>query len=167
MVGVQNGSKSALTNRQKEIYEFLRDKIRNRGYGPTVREIGDHMGWSSSSTTHYHLAALVREGLLKRHDASERRVLYRRAGDAEVLGYVIVEFAPEGEPKIDTYSGYGGDVYVLREEGEEILALTRATYSLHRPTMRYDLAEVRKIEVAQETLDQRIAQAEAREDVVA
>ena len=32
----------ALTKRQREIYEFLRDKIINRGYGPTVREIGLH-----------------------------------------------------------------------------------------------------------------------------
>ena len=30
-----------LTDKQKAVYEFIRDKIRNRGYGPTVREIGD------------------------------------------------------------------------------------------------------------------------------
>ena len=30
-----------LTKRQRAVYEFIRDKIRNRGYGPTVREIGD------------------------------------------------------------------------------------------------------------------------------
>ena len=31
-----------LTDKQKAVYEFIRDKIRNRGYGPTVREIGQH-----------------------------------------------------------------------------------------------------------------------------
>ena len=31
-----------LTKRQKAVYEFIRDKIRNRGYGPTVREIGEN-----------------------------------------------------------------------------------------------------------------------------
>jgi repressor LexA len=36
-----------MTARQKQAYEFIRDKIRTRGYGPTVREIGDEMGISS------------------------------------------------------------------------------------------------------------------------
>ena len=31
-----------LTKRQRAVYEFIRDKITNRGYGPTVREIGEH-----------------------------------------------------------------------------------------------------------------------------
>ncbi len=34
----------ALTSRQKEIYEFIRGKIQGRGYGPTVREIGNQFG---------------------------------------------------------------------------------------------------------------------------
>ena len=42
----------ALTKRQREIYEFLRDKIINRGYGPTVREIGHAIQYSFSQRCH-------------------------------------------------------------------------------------------------------------------
>lgn len=46
---------------------------------PTVREIGEHMGWASSSTAHSHLVGLVRMGYLEEQRLSEKRVLYRRA----------------------------------------------------------------------------------------
>ena len=36
--------RTTLTKRQQEIYDFLKDRIQNRGYGPTVREIGDNFG---------------------------------------------------------------------------------------------------------------------------
>ena len=36
-----------LTKKQKAVYDFIRSKIRGRGYGPTVREIGDHFGIAS------------------------------------------------------------------------------------------------------------------------
>ena len=35
-----------LTKRQRDVYEFVRDKIENRGYGPTVREIAERVGRS-------------------------------------------------------------------------------------------------------------------------
>ena len=42
---------SSLTERQREIYEFIREKIENRGYGPTVREIGG--GFDRVNRDHY------------------------------------------------------------------------------------------------------------------
>jgi len=55
-----------LTRRQQAIYEFLRDKIRNRGYGPSVREIGEHFGISSPNGVMCHLKALEKKGLITR-----------------------------------------------------------------------------------------------------
>ena len=50
-----------LTEKQKAVYEFIRDKIRNRGYGPTVREIGQHFEIRSPNGVMCHLKALERK----------------------------------------------------------------------------------------------------------
>jgi len=55
-----------LTKRQQAVYEFLRDKIRNRGYGPSVREIGAHFGISSPNGVMCHLKALEKKGMITR-----------------------------------------------------------------------------------------------------
>ena len=65
---IQEGSKKAmsiydqLTKRQKEVYKFIRDKIQNRGYGPTVREIGAKFKISSPNGVMCHLKALEKRG---------------------------------------------------------------------------------------------------------
>jgi repressor LexA len=67
-------SKATLTTRQKDIYEFLRDKIMNRGYGPTVREIGTHFGIRSPNGVMCHLKALERKGLITREQHMSRAI---------------------------------------------------------------------------------------------
>jgi repressor LexA len=57
---------SKLTPRQREILEYIRKQIRERGYPPSVREIGEAIGLSSSSTVHGHLARLEEKGYLHR-----------------------------------------------------------------------------------------------------
>jgi repressor LexA len=51
-----------LTERQQAVYEFIRTKIRGRGYGPTVREIGLEFGISSPNGVVCHLKALEKKG---------------------------------------------------------------------------------------------------------
>lgn len=67
-------SKPALTKRQKEIFEFLKDKILNRGYGPTVREIGGHFGIRSPNGVMCHLKALEKKGLITRESHMSRAI---------------------------------------------------------------------------------------------
>jgi repressor LexA len=67
-------AKPALTSRQKQIYDFLKDKIRNRGYGPTVREIGTHFGIRSPNGVMCHLKALERKGLITRESHMSRAI---------------------------------------------------------------------------------------------
>ncbi len=70
-----NGSKRpALTPRQREIYEFLKDKIVNRGYGPTVREIGTHFEIKSPNGVMCHLKALEKKGLITRESHMSRAI---------------------------------------------------------------------------------------------
>ncbi|HIE98693.1 MAG TPA: repressor LexA, partial [Fuerstia sp.] len=54
---------ASLTKRQHEIYEYLKDKIQNRGYGPTVREIGTQFNIRSPNGVMCHLKALEKKGL--------------------------------------------------------------------------------------------------------
>ncbi len=72
-----------LTKRQKVIFEFIRDKILNRGYGPTVREIGDEFGIRSPNGVMCHLRALEKKGLLRREPNMSRAItLTGNAADA-------------------------------------------------------------------------------------
>jgi repressor LexA len=63
-----------LTKRQKSVYEFIRDKIRNRGYGPTVREIGLQFDISSPNGVMCHLKALEKKGLITREPNMSRAI---------------------------------------------------------------------------------------------
>ena len=63
---------SQLTERQKEVYDFIKDKIESRGYGPTVREIGDGFGIKSPNGVVCHLKALEKKGLIRR-DWNQKR----------------------------------------------------------------------------------------------
>src|ERR1700677_2540354 len=63
-----------LTERQREIYEFIRDKIEGRGYGPTVREIGEGFDIKSPNGVMCHLKALEKKGLIKREEHSARAI---------------------------------------------------------------------------------------------
>jgi repressor LexA len=65
---------SQLTERQREIYEFIRLKIETRGYGPTVREIGENFDIKSPNGVMCHLKALEKKGLIKREEHAARAI---------------------------------------------------------------------------------------------
>lgn len=54
-----------LTERQRQTLEFIKEAVSERGYPPSVREIGQAMGLTSSSTVHSHMQALQRKGFIK------------------------------------------------------------------------------------------------------
>ena len=63
-----------LTDRQTKILEYIRRVGQTRNYPPSVREIGEAVGLSSSSTVHNHLNQLERRGLIKRDPSKSRTV---------------------------------------------------------------------------------------------
>src|SRR5438445_3778484 len=63
-----------LTERQTRILNYIRDVSKSRNYPPSVREIGEAVGLSSSSTVHNHLNQLERRGLIKRDPSKSRTV---------------------------------------------------------------------------------------------
>jgi len=61
-----------LTKRQEQTLAFIRRSIEERGYPPTLREIGEHMGIKSTNGVNDHLRALERKGYLRREDMKSR-----------------------------------------------------------------------------------------------
>lgn len=61
-----------LTKRQQQTLEFIRKSIEERGYPPTLREIGESMGIRSTNGVNDHLRALERKGYLRREDMKSR-----------------------------------------------------------------------------------------------
>ena len=64
----------ALTQRQQEVYDMIRSLIVDRGYGPTVREIGEQFGIKSPNGVMCHLRALERKGLIRRSPNKSRAI---------------------------------------------------------------------------------------------
>jgi repressor LexA len=68
---------TTLTARQREVLEIIEQHMRERGYPPSVREIGEAVGLTSPSTVHAHLAALQRRGYLRRDPTKPRAIEVR------------------------------------------------------------------------------------------
>jgi repressor LexA len=66
-----------LTDRQRGILDFIEAETRQRGYPPSVREIGEAVGLTSTSTVHAHLASLQRLGYLRRDPTKPRAIEVR------------------------------------------------------------------------------------------
>jgi repressor LexA len=64
--------KEPLTDRQKQALDFISRSITRRGYPPTLREIGEHMGIRSTNGVNDHLKALEKKGYLEREDLKSR-----------------------------------------------------------------------------------------------
>lgn len=62
----------ALTRRQREILDYIREFIAERGYSPSLEEIGAHFGLSSVATVHKHVQHLLEKGVVRRVSNSSR-----------------------------------------------------------------------------------------------
>jgi repressor LexA len=125
-------STGGLTDRQREVLDFISDSIRKRGYPPTLREIGSHFGIRSTNGVNDHLRALEKKGFLHREDLKSRAlrplVTEQDWVDVPVLGRVAA-----GQPllavqnyedtvKIDRFFiGQSREVFALRVKGESMI----------------------------------------------
>ena len=128
-----------LTPRQRQVLEFIDHEVRHRGYPPSVREIGEAVGLSSSSTVHAHLGALQDKGYLSRDptkpraievhfDADSGAAIDRRpvrhvplVGDvAAGTGVLAAENIEETIPVPEDLTG-DGVLFMLRVRGEYMI----------------------------------------------
>ncbi|MBF82191.1 MAG: LexA repressor [Actinobacteria bacterium] len=86
---------SPLTKRQSQILEFIDSAIRDKGYPPTVREIGQAVGLNSPSTVHNHLNTLQDKGYLRRDPTKNRAIeVHWDAGSGAVIDRRPVTHVP-------------------------------------------------------------------------
>ncbi len=89
-----------ISQRQQEILDLIRDTVADRGYPPSVREIGEAVGLSSPSTVHSHLSALVAGGYLRRDPSKPRaiEVVDSRSRQTNVREVPLVGRVAAGSP---------------------------------------------------------------------
>jgi repressor LexA len=80
----------ALTRRQREIYDFIREFVADKGYSPSLKEIGEGFGISSVATVHKHVQHLVEKGMLRKAWNRSRSV---EPIEAEPAGSVALPLA--------------------------------------------------------------------------
>ena len=121
-----------LTDRQREVLDFLGESIRKRGYPPTLREIGSHFGIRSTNGVNDHLRALEKKGFLHREDLKSRALRPVMTDDRFVEVPVLGRVAA-GQPllavqnyedtvKIDRFFiGGSREVFALRVKGDSMI----------------------------------------------
>jgi repressor LexA len=106
------------TVRQREILDFIQSQMRVRGYPPSVREIGEAVGLTSTSTVHAHLSTLQRLGYLRRDPSKPRAIEVRYDPDSGAA----VERRPVRHVPLVGDVAAGTDV-LAQENVEELLPL--------------------------------------------
>ena len=86
------GPESSLTERQRTILQVIRASVTSRGYPPSIREIGDAVGLTSTSSVAHQLRTLERKGFLRR-DPNRPRAVDVRAADDLVTPIVTTDVA--------------------------------------------------------------------------
>jgi repressor LexA len=128
-----------LTARQQQVLEFIDVEVRRRGYPPSVREIGEAVGLSSSSTVHAHLGALQDKGYLRRDPTKPRAIEICYEPDSGALvdrrpvkhvpligdvaagtGTLAAENIEETLPLPEDLTG-DGQLFMLRVRGESMI----------------------------------------------
>src|SRR5688572_25351586 len=128
-----------LSERQQQVLDYVRTVVADRGYPPSVREIGEALGLSSPSTVHSHLSALVNAGVIRRDPSKPRaievldtRTTPSRAHDENLREVPLVGRIAAGSPVLatedieDVYSlptslVGSGPVFMLRVKGDSMV----------------------------------------------
>ena len=128
-----------LTKRQSQILEYIDSAIRDKGYPPTVREIGQAVGLNSPSTVHNHLNTLQDKGYLRRDPTKNRAIeVHWDAGSGAVIdrrpvthvplvgdvaagsGVLAAQNVEEVMPLPSDLTGEG-DLFMLRVRGDSMI----------------------------------------------
>ncbi len=120
-----------LTRRQMQILEVIRREVSERGFPPSIREIGERVGLSSSSTVHCHLRNLEEKGFIRRDPARPRCIEIL----ADPAAAPLARGLPQDPPQpVDTTAEGGADIppgvrnYPLLENLESLSAARAPMY---------------------------------------
>jgi repressor LexA len=118
-------TKDTLTDKQKQVLKFIYEQVRSRQLAPTIREIGEKFGFSSTGTVRDHLNALVKKGYIRIQEGKARAIelIKESLFQVPVLGRVqagMPVYAAEdllGYLNLDQFVFPGPDVFALRVRG--------------------------------------------------
>ncbi len=133
----ERDAKEPLTERQKAVLDFISRSIEKRGYPPTLREIGEHMGIRSTNGVNDHLKALEKKGYLEREDLKSRALrpisLEGAGPSGQMVDVPILGRVAAGEPilaiqeaedtvKVDRFFlGTNKEVFALKVKGDSMI----------------------------------------------
>lgn len=119
-----------LSNMQQKIYEYIASCIREQGYAPSVREIGEAVGLKSPSTVHFHLKHLEEVGVIEKSAGKGRAITLTEQAPREdqvpIVGNVAAGSPILAEECIEDYltfdtGGRKDEFFALRVRGESML----------------------------------------------
>ena len=119
-----------LSKMQQKIYAYIADCIRQQGYPPSVREIGEAVGLKSPSTVHFHLKHLEQAGVIEKGAGKGRAITLTTPPASEdrvpIVGNVAAGSPILAEECIEDYltfdtGGRTGEYFALRVRGESML----------------------------------------------
>ena len=126
-------TRKRLTQRQQMVLDFIQSSISERGYPPTIREIGRHLKIKSTNGVNDHLKALERKGYITREDMKSRALRPVQPLTDSVVDVPILGRVAAGQPllavenvedtvKVDSFFiGTGREVFALRVVGESMI----------------------------------------------
>src|SRR5699024_7739451 len=126
-----------LTDRQKDIFQFIKRSVNDKGYPPSVREIGNAVGLQSSSTVHGHLAKLETKGYIKRDPTKPRAIEIVQAESSNetavihvpVLGKVTAGLPITAVENVEEYfplpehftANHNSEIFLLNVVGDSMI----------------------------------------------
>ena len=125
---------SDTTARQQRILDFIGSTVRERGYPPTVREIGDAVGLTSSSSVHAQLTNLERKGFLRKDPTKPRAMTlateegHSRGVSVPVVGRIAAGTPTLAQEHVEEYisvpQGFATEAehFALRVAGDSMIA---------------------------------------------
>jgi len=121
---------AGLTPRQRKVLEVIRESVERRGYPPTVREIGEAVGLTSTSSVSHQLMTLQKKGFLRRDPSRPRAVDVRMPGEVAAVRAERDEAAERAAHPMPAYVPVVGRIAaggpILAEEAvEEVFPLPR------------------------------------------
>ena len=121
---------SELSAKQRQILEYMKAEVREKGYPPSVREICDAVGLKSTSTVHGHLSRLEKKGLIRRDPTKPRAIEILDSGfdapqrefaNVPIVGNITAVENIEDTFPIPVDYIHNDTVFMLRVKGESMI----------------------------------------------
>ena len=123
--------KKTLTDKQRQVLQFIRNQVQKHGSSPTIREIGHYMSITSTNGVRLHINALIKKGYLKKQEFIARGLELTSSVTTDIRQMPLVGSVPAGLPidaienvereiAVDASFAPRGDSFTLRVVGDSM-----------------------------------------------